>query len=185
MGVRSGRSRATDVAFQVFGRVIHPDWFAVRRHRRIARPGWQADLRLIDGGHAIIWSTGGSCLTEVLCGPETPLPEPGLLLREPVRAEHSATLRRGAVAEYQTCFDLEEIEPEVFRHLCDELALDAGKGLYHRDRPLDRLAPSAVSFLRVDARPGGLSVQAFHTFPDERTIVRTQSLFELLGQPAC
>ena len=181
MGVSFGRSRVTDVSFQVFGRVIHPDWFAVRSHRRINRSSWEADLRIIEGGHTITWSTGRSRLTEVLCGPETLLPEPGLLFHEPVRHERSATLRQGLVAEYQTCFDVERIEPQVFRHLCDELALDAGKGLYHRFSPHNRLAPSPVSFIRVDARPNGLSVQAFHTFPDEQAIIRTQSLFEVLG----
>jgi hypothetical protein len=180
MGVSYSRSKVVDLGFQVVARAIHPDWFAVRRHRRISRPVWEADLRIIEGGHAITWSNGMSCLTEVLCGPETPLPERGVLLHRPVRQEHSATLRQGLSVEYQTCFDSERLEQEVFRHLCDELSLDAGKGLYHRFSPRNRLAPSPVSFIRIDSRANGLSVQAFHTFPDDCTIVRTQSLFEVL-----
>ncbi|RUL86717.1 DUF2617 family protein [Tautonia sociabilis] len=180
MGVSYGRSKVVDVSFQVFARAIHPDFFAVRGHRRISRPAWEADLRIIEGGHAITWSSGPIRLTEVLCGPETPLPDDGQLLRESVRHERSATLRRGATVEYQTCFDAERLDGEVFRHLCDELALDASKGLYHRFSPPNRLAPSPVSFIRIDSRFNGLSVQAFHTFPDDRSIVRTQSLFEVL-----
>lgn len=180
MGVSYGRSKLIDITFQVFARPIHPDWFTVRRHRRVSHTAWDADLRLIEGGHAIVWSAGSSRLTEVLCGPETPLPDRGLLLREPVRVERSATLRQGVAVEYQTCFDAERLDSEVFRHLCDELSLDAGKGLYHRFSPRNRLAPSPVSFIRIDSRPNGLSVQTFHTFPDDHSIVRTQSLFELL-----
>ena len=180
MGVSYGRSKVVDIAFQVFAQSIHPDWFTVRRHRRVSVAAWDADLRIIEGGHAITWSSGSTRLTEVLCGPETPLPDRGLLLRESVRVERSATLRQGVAIEYQTCFDAERLDREVFRHFCDELTLDAGKGLFHRFSPRTRLEPSAVSFIRLDARPNGLSVQAFHTFPDDHSIVRTQSLFELL-----
>lgn len=185
MSVSSNRSKVVDLSFQVFARSIHPDWFAVRRHRRVSRAAWEADLRIIEGGHAIVWSAGSSRLTEVLCGPETSLPDRGLLFREPVRVERSATLRQGAAVEYQTCFDAERLDGEVFRHLCDELSLDAGKGLYHRFSPSNRLEPSAVSFIRLDARPGGLSVQVFHTFPEDHSIVRTQSLFEILDPNQC
>jgi hypothetical protein len=37
MGVSFGRSRVADLSFQIFSRAIHPDWFAVRQHRRIGQ----------------------------------------------------------------------------------------------------------------------------------------------------
>src|SRR3982751_1731931 len=95
MGVSFGRSRVADLAFQVFGRTIHPDWFAVRAHLRVSQEGWEADVRIIEGGHAIIFRAGRVRLTEVLAGPETHLPEPGLLYHSPVRHERSTTLRPG------------------------------------------------------------------------------------------
>jgi hypothetical protein len=49
MGVSSGRSRVADVTFQVFNRVVHPDWFATRAFRRIEQLGWEADLRSCAG----------------------------------------------------------------------------------------------------------------------------------------
>jgi hypothetical protein len=68
----------------------------------------------------------------------------------------------------------------VFAHLSDELILDPARGgLYHCFRAANRLAPAPISRVYVEARARGLSIQAFHTFPDERAIVRTQSLFEL------
>jgi Protein of unknown function DUF2617 len=184
MSVSYHRSHVADLAFQVFGRVIQPDWFAVRGHRRITQPDWEADIRLIDGGHAIHWRSGQSRLTEVLCGPETILPEPGLLYHSPVRHERTATLRQGDRAEYQTCFDVERIDIELFKHLCDEILVDARKGLLHRYVTGSRIDPTPLSQIRIDARPLGLSVQAFHTFPEERAIVRTQSLFEILPSTA-
>ena len=120
-----GQSRVADLSFQVFGRVLHPDWFAVRAHRRVALDGWQADIRMIEGGHAILWRAGDVRQAEILAGPSTLLPEPGLLFHSPIRHERAAVLRPGAGIEYQTCFEVERIDPEVFAHLCDEMTLDA------------------------------------------------------------
>jgi hypothetical protein len=179
MGVSFGRSRVADLAFQVFTRAIHPDWFAVRQHRRVGQDGWEADIRIIEGGHAIIFRAGPVRLTEVLAGPETLLPEPGLLFHSPIRRERSTTLRPGGELDYQTCFDVERVDPEVFAHLSDEMTLDASRGrLFHHFAPANRMAPAPISHIHVEARVRGLSVHAFHTFPDERAIVRTQSLFE-------
>lgn len=184
MGVSSGRSRVADLAFQVFGRAVHPDWFASRLHRRVHQTAWEADVRIVEGGHAISWAAGPIRLTEILAGPETILPEPGLLYHSAVRHERQATLRPADWIEYQTCFEVERVDPEVFAHLSEELTLDATRGaLFHRFRASNRMAPAPLSRLHVEPRARGLSIQAFHTFPDERAILRTQSLFELRGHP--
>jgi hypothetical protein len=181
-----GQSRVADLSFQVFGRNLHPDWFAVRGHRRVAVDGWLADLRIVDGGHAIVWRSGDVRLTEILAGPATLLPEPGLLFHSPIRHERSATLRPGVGVEYQTCFEVERVDPEVFDHLCDEMTLDAHRDrLFHRFADANRMAPPAISHLAFESRAKGLLVHAFHSFPAERAIVRTQSLFEIpLALPA-
>src|SRR5438105_3151014 len=93
MGVSFGRTRVADLGFQVFGRALHPEWFGVRAHRRVAQVGWEAHVRIIHGGHAVVWASGEARLTEVLCGPETRLPEPGLLYHSAVRHERSTALR--------------------------------------------------------------------------------------------
>src|SRR3954452_20129542 len=125
MGVSFGRARVADLAFQVFARTFHPEWFAARGHRRVTQDGWEADIRIIEGGHAIIFRAGSVRLTEVLAGPETHLPEPGLLFHSPIRRERTTSLRPGGTLEYQSCFEVERVDPEVFAHLSDEMTLDA------------------------------------------------------------
>ncbi len=179
MGVSHGRSRVADLSFQVFSRSVHPDWFAVRQHFRVGRNGWEADLRVIEGGHAIVFRSGGIRLTEILAGPETLLPEPGLLFHSPIRHERTATLRPSPAIEYQTCFEVERVDTEVFAHLSDEMTLDVTRGrLFHRFSPVNRMAPAPITHIRFEARVQGLTIHAFHSFPEERAIVRTQSLFE-------
>ncbi|MFO0954504.1 MAG: DUF2617 family protein [Isosphaeraceae bacterium] len=179
MGVSFGRVRVADLAFQVFGRAVHPDWFAVRRHARVSLANWEADVRIVEGGHAVVFRSGGARLTEVLAGPETLLPEPGLIFHSPLRHEHTASLHPPAGVSYEACFEVERVDTEVFAHLSDEMTLDASPGrLFHRFTPSSRLSPAPITHLRFEARPKGLTVHAFHSFPDERAVVRTQSLFE-------
>lgn len=182
MGVSSQRSRVSDLAFLVFGRVLHPDWFVTHASARIERPGWSADLRIVEGGHAVHWTCGATRLTEVVTSREADLPEPGLLFHSPVRHERSVTLKPGTTLEYQTCFEAERVDPEIFHHLCEELTLDARRGgLFHWFARSNRMAPPPLSRMAFESRTAGLSVQTVHTFPGEHAIVRTQSLFEVRG----
>ncbi len=180
MSVSPGQTRVGDLLFQVFGRTLHPEWFSVHVHRRYAQAGWEADVRIVAGGHVVLWGCGRTRLAEVLAGPDTVLPEPGLLFRSPLRQERSTTIRPGSGTVYQTCFAVERLDPEVFTHLSDELATAPRRAaLIHHAPGKTRLTPVALSRIEIDTRPGGLTLHAFHTFPDERAIVRTQSLFEV------
>ncbi|MFI5457970.1 MAG: DUF2617 family protein [Isosphaerales bacterium] len=180
MGVGFGRSSVADLEFQVFNRSLHPDWFTTREFRRVEQTGWEADLRIIEGGHSIVFRSGSVRLTEILSGPETTLPEPGLLFRSHLRRERSTLLRPGGTIEYQSCLEVERVDAEIFAHLCDEIALDvSGHFLVHRFHSSNRLAPQPISHIQINARVRDLSIQSIHTFPDECAIVRTQSLFEL------
>ena len=56
---------------------------------------------------------------------------------------------------------------------------DGGKrGLLYNFQPHHRLAVSPLSFVTVEARAGCLFLTTFHTFPDEHTVVKSQSLIE-------
>jgi hypothetical protein len=72
------------------------------------------------------------------------------------------------------------VDREVFRHLCEEMIADGSRqSLLHCFRTPNRLLPAPLTHLRVEPRAGGLSLQSFHTFPDECAIIRSQSLYEL------
>jgi hypothetical protein len=180
MGVSSGRSRVADLAFRVFNRAVHPDWFSTREFRRVEQLGWEADIRILEGGHAFVFRSGSIRLTEILAGPETVLPETGQLFHSHVRRERSTILRPGGTIEYQCCLEVERVEIEIFRHLSEEIRLEASRNrLFHGFKSSNRLAPEPISHISIGARVNDLAVQSFHTFPDECAIVRTQSLFEL------
>jgi hypothetical protein len=180
MGVGFGRSSVADLTFQVFSRSLHPEWFATQEFRRVEQKRWAADVRIVEGGHAVVFSSGSVRLSEVLSGPETVLPEPGRLFHSHLRRERSTMLRPGGSVEYQSCLEVERVDIEVFLHLCEEIALSAsGNQLFRRFPASNRMAPPPISHIQLSARANDLSIQCFHSFPKECAIVRTQSLFEL------
>ncbi len=180
MGVRPDQSGIANVLFRVFHSAIHPDWYATRQHRRFRRDEWEADVRVIEGGHVISWARGTLRLTEVLCDAGVELPRKGLLYEVSPRQERSASLHPADGIEYQTCIESERLDKDVFRHICEELVHDGDKtGLFHRGPTTDRIGPAAITRVHVEARARGLSIHSFHTFPQECAILRTQSLFEV------
>jgi hypothetical protein len=83
-------------------------------------------------------------------------------------------------SRYRVHFQLEPVEPEVFWTFQQELASDAGhQGMLHRFDSSGRMALGALSYIHLEARNRSLLVRAFHTFPDDYAIVKTQSTFEL------
>ena len=131
-----GESRVADLTFRVFDRTLHPDWFATREFRRIEQLGWEADLRIIDGGHAVVFRSGTIRLAEILSGPETALPEAGLVFHSHLRRERSAVIRPGGGIEYQNCLEVERVDLEIFRHLCEEIRLDGSRHRMYSQLPV-------------------------------------------------
>ncbi len=179
MAAGASRPRIADLNFRVFDRPVHPDWFAVRAHRRIVTEAWEADIRVIEGGHAIHWRADRFRLTEALTGLDAALPEPGILFHSNLRQERAARLEPAGGLEYLTSFEVERCDAEVFDYLSNEASLDGSRdALLFSFTSGNRMAPPAISWIRFEARAKGVSIHTFHTFPAERAIVRTHSLFE-------
>ena len=52
-------------------------------------------------------------------------------------------------------------------------------GMLHRFDASGRMALGALSYINIESRARRLLVQAFHTFPDDCAIVKTNSVFQL------
>jgi len=178
--VLSLRPKAGELVFQLFGRPLHPELIEARVARSFDRGGFAGSVAITTSGHVVSWRHGGLTLTEVAAGVGEPLPQRRRLLSHRIGGERSDRVTCRGGATYQTCFQLESIAPELFWSFQEELvAAGSRRGLFHRFEAGGRLALGAVSWIDVETRPRGLLVQAFHTFPDDLAIVKSQSLFEV------
>jgi hypothetical protein len=178
--VLSVRPKVAELAFQLFGRALHPELFEVHKSRSLTRGDYSARIEITTAGHVVTWRYRGLTLTEVACSAQHPLPERRRLLSYSLKGERSDRVEcRGGIV-YQTSFQLESVSPELFWAFQDELTKDGDKqGLIHTFDSSGRMALGAISYIHADSRNRSLLVQAFHTFPDDYAIVKIQSVFEL------
>ncbi len=167
-----------DLVFQVYGRPLHPELFDIRAVQHIRREDYDLCLRITRTGHVISWRCHDVFLSEVADSDQS-FSQVRRLLRHRLRGEHSAILSLGHGYSYQMNFQVETLTSEIFLHVHDEILADGGKhGLLHNFQPNHRLAVSPLGHITAETRPGCIIISSFHTFPEENTIIKTQSLIE-------
>lgn len=178
--VLSVRPKVAELVFQLYGRALHPELFQVFESRTVQRGNYEAKVDITSAGHVVTWRYHGLTLTEVAASAQQPLPQRRRLLSAKLRGLRNDRIECRGGAVYQVSFQLEQVDPEVFWTFQQELAFDgARQGMLHKFESSGRIALGAVSYINVETRARCLLVQAFHTFPDDCAIVKSQSLFEI------
>jgi hypothetical protein len=174
------RPKVAELTFQLFGRPLHPELFQVVETCTLERGPYAAKIDITGAGHVVTWRYAGLTLTEVAASARHPLPKTRRLLCYGLKGHRTDRVDcRGGVS-YQTSFQLEPTEPEVFWTFQQELVGQGmQQGMLHQFNSSGRLALGALSYVNFEARNRSLLVQAFHTFPDDYAIVKSQSLFQL------
>jgi uncharacterized protein DUF2617 len=180
--VLSVRPKVAELVFQLYSRALHPELFQVHSTRTIQRGDYEATVNITSAGHVVTFRYQGShglTFTEVATSAHHPLPLKRRLISYRLKGEGADQVCRGG-ARYQFNFQLEPVEPEVFWTFQQELACDGQhQGMLYRFDSSGRMALGALSYINLQARNRSLLVQAFHTFPDDYAIVKSQSLFEV------
>ncbi|MFO0824862.1 MAG: DUF2617 family protein [Gemmataceae bacterium] len=173
------RPKVAELVFRLYDRPLHPELFDVLICRSVKRDGHTLSVRLTRTGHVLGWSDGRVHLEEVTATSDMELPETGRRLMHPFDAGRNGRCEFPGGVRYQVSSQLEALQPEQFVHVHEELALDgARKGLVFHCKTANRLGLSPLGVVIATAVPSGLSVTAFHTFPDEFALIKTQSLIE-------
>ena len=174
------RPKVAEIVFQLYGRSLHPELFEVCESRTVRRGDYEATFSITSAGHVVSWRYRGLVLTEVCTSAHHPLPQKRRLLSYRLKGERSDRVECRGGASYQVSFQLEPVDPEMFWTLQQELTHDGGReGMLHCFHSSGRMALGAISYIHVETRNRSLLVQAFHTFPDDYAIVKSQSLYEI------
>ncbi len=178
MSVSLVRPRVAEIVFRLYDRPLHPELFEAVATRTVDGDGAKLTVRLTRTGHTLSWSESGAHLEEVIALASGELPDAGLRLTHRFdRGQRGHTEFPGV--RYHVATQLEVLEPEQFVHVHAELLADGTrKGLVFHCRENNRVGLSPLGVVIVESLPRCLSVNAFHTFPDEFAVVKTQSLIE-------
>ncbi len=179
MATSRTRPAVSGLVFQVYGRPLHPELFEVLGQRRIQHPEFLLDVRVTSTGHIIDWDDGAVHITEATVAITQEMPPSRCLLSRAFGPEGSARIDCGKGVSYQATFHAERLPVELFTAVHDEILADGGKrGLLFNFGAGTRLALAPLAHITAEFRPGCLFLTAFHTFPHECTILKTQSLIE-------
>ena len=180
MSLSSVRPDARELVFHLFGRSVHPELLDVRAEAEIWHDNYSASLKLCDAGHVVSLRVRGETVTEVTSAREHPLPQAHQLLEDRIRGSRHESIDFDNGVRYHASYQLEQLDPEIFLHVHQELLQDSLTAAVAFTFPtVGRFDPAPLSLITTESQRDSLLVNAFHTFPGNGAVVKTQSLFEL------
>lgn len=178
MSARSLRPRVSQLVLTLYDRPIHPELVEIVAMRTIECADYALTLQITPIGHLISWDSDAGHLTEITAPEDHPLPIGGRLLQRRLNEERTETLVPTAGLCYHFGAQVEELPLTMFPQVHEELLTNTRHGLLHQFQIHHRFAISPATLMMHDNGEGYVSIAAFHTFPDECTILKTQTLIE-------
>ena len=177
------KQRIEDLQFCLFQRAIHPELFQIDQVKRIEQARYQAEIWVVGLTHVVSVQCGDQIITELITEDIETLPRVGLATSFRFRGERDHAQSFDNDFKYILSTQVERMTPQLFPATHRDYvhyAQDRGMFVSFDEWAVDDLAP--FTFLDFDARDHEFHVHAFHAYPDELTLLKTQSIFEI-GKP--
>jgi len=169
-----------ELVFSLYQRPLHPELFNIFARRHLKTQKYEAFIWVTGCSHVVsVFGKKGLAVSELIATPQQPLPQQGLVERFAFkgRRSHKCCLSRGL--SYMTDFQIEKMSSHLYRqsHLdLEKFARNRGIFVNFSQLPPSGLEP--FSYIDFEARHKELHIHAFHAYPDQVTIIKTQSLFD-------
>ena len=169
----------SELSFSLFQRPLHPELFNIYNKRHLKTDKYETIIWATGCSHVVSVFANDVCLTELISAPGQMLPKRGLVerFRFSGQKNHKCTLSRGL--SYMTDFQVEKMSPNLYRKSHIDLERFAkNRGMFVRFPELTTGGLEPFSYIDFEARRDELHIHAFHAFPDQVTIIKTQSIFD-------
>jgi len=173
------QTAVADLRLSVFLRPLHPEFFTIRARRTLesGAGGFQAEVWLLDPGHVISFIAGEQAVTETIAPRNLALPKRGLVRETDLAGEREERFEARGTLVYQMAYQVDAEGPETYRREAEELLAAARQAHLFAEDAGDA-AGRAFSYAVPELRASSLLVHAWHGFPAEATILKTQTLIE-------
>jgi len=178
------RQQVSELRFIVYNRALHPELFDIYHDHRIAKDHFEAQIWVTGLSHVIGFFRRDATFLEVVAEASLPLPVRGKLTSSAFRGERDQQFEHVEGIRYLSSFQVERMSRRLYAKVCGDLAEHGAKhGLLVPFPQWSSNGQVPFSYLDYEARPGQLHVFAYHAFPGESTLIKTQSIFELTRVP--
>jgi hypothetical protein len=178
--MRQTQNRIDDLHFFLYHRALHPELFRIEQVRQLRQKRYTAEIWLVGLSHVVMLQAKNQVITEMI-GPDSDLlPKMGLVTRFRFRGEKDHVQSFDDGVQHIMSSQVERMTPNLFAasHR-DLLRYSAKRGLLCTFPEWSSSELEPFSFIDYEAREGELHVHAYHAFPDELTLLKTQSIFEM------
>ncbi|MDD5326716.1 MAG: DUF2617 family protein [Phycisphaerae bacterium] len=168
-----------ELTFNLFQRPLHPELFQIYAKRQLRTGKYEADIWVTGCTHVVSVFAGDVCLSEVISAPGQMLPRRGLIERFQFHGprSHKCTLSRGV--SYMTDFQVEKMSPNLYRQSHTDLEKFArNRGVFVKFPELEIGGLQPFCYIDFEARQTELHIHTFAAYPDQVTMIKTQSLFD-------
>ena len=178
------KQRVEELQFCLYQRPLHPELFHIHLVKRVEQERYQAEIWIIGLAHVVTFQSGGQTLTELITEDPEMLPKGGVATSFRFRGERDHAQSFNGGLKYILSTQVERMTPQLFPATHRDYvhyAQDRGLFVSFAEWEHDGMAP--FSFVDFDARDHEFHVHAFHAFPEDLTLLKTQSIFEIGKRP--
>ncbi len=179
MAAQGRHTAVSDLRLSVYLRALHPEFFEIRADRAFDGLAFDGQIWLITGGHVVVFIDGPDAVTEVVARKDLELPRRGLARSTDLSGDREHRVEARGTLLYQMAYQVDTCSPGRYVREAEELLASARSGHVYAEGASEGRA-RAFSYAVPEPKGRGLLVHAWHGFPAERTILRTQTLIERL-----
>ena len=180
MELSSVVQQAVDLHLFLFERPLHPELFRHYADFRVTQARYHADVWIVGLGHVVTVTSGAQSITEVMAPDLEILPTRGVVSRFRLKGERDFERELQDNWQYMVSTQVETMDEPLYKSVHNDLLRHTTKRGWHY--PYEEWAESNLApftYIDHEARDGEFHVHAFHAFPHDRAIIKSQSIFEL------
>ena len=174
------KQHVRELQFYLYDRPLHPELFDIYHNHRIVKEAYEVQVWITGTSHLIGFYRGPVAITELIAETKAVLPTRGRLAAIPMRGEKEHEFIHLDGVRYMMNFQVEIMSPRLYAQTHQELSEQGAKGGLFVPFP-EWAANNMTPFVYIDyeAKPRQFHVFAYHAFPEELTVIKTQTIFEL------
>lgn len=174
------QQRSSDLGFFLYRRALHPELFHIYLDRHVEQQLYQADVWITGLSHVVTLQYSGQIVTELTSVGGELFTDRNLVTQFKYRGERDFQYRFDDNLRYIFSSQVEEMSEHIFRTTYRDLTRNARKrGMFVSYKQWATAGLEPFSYVDFETRQREFHVDAFHVFPGEWRILRTQSIFEL------
>ena len=169
----------SELSFSLYQRPLHPELFNIYARRHLKTEKYENIIWATGCSHVVTVYAGEQCLSELITAPGQMLPKRGLVERFQFqgRRTHKCSVRKGL--HYMTDFQIEKMSANLYNQSYTDLERFArNRGIFVKFPKTSNSDLQPFSYIDFEARRDELHIHAFHAYPEQVTIIKTQSLFD-------